>query len=367
MLAAIDLDDPRAGLKSRCTMYLFRMSTTDCVGCSSSASVASGAGRGEAPSDGASRKHLQQRSSHTSSSHTSSGSSQVVLHTRSEWMSAALPLSKKLPCPPCNFPRLSETERRRLLLEYSMRDMLRGTAQGGYESFEGRAKLEKFFADSKHTDRFLVGSGSGVGNNTSSNSSSSGGGGSGVSARSLRAALPTFRRESLVCRQVGNHTWSEECLGLTESELVFIGKSARSRNAERLRVPLQDVLSVKAVPEEDNPLPVPGCHCLVVSTVAKQYVFIMRGLVNRDAWAAMLGSLRSEIEYLAMRETFRGSNFDRLRQISYAPALNDTRSFTSSARGGIAGGTSQTTGRSGLVGGVVEGVVGSMVGGCSRC
>lgn len=65
-----------------------------------------------------------------------------------------------------------------------------------------------------------------------------------------------------------------------------VGFSAASAavGSMRLRVPIQDIIEVKSISTEDNPLPIDDCHGLVVSTFAKQYVIIVRGLSQRDDW-----------------------------------------------------------------------------------
>ena len=45
-----------------------------------------------------------------------------------------------------------------------------------------------------------------------------------------------------MCVQLGNFVWSEECLGLTVGDLVFIKHSNRLRGAVRLCLPLNTIL-----------------------------------------------------------------------------------------------------------------------------
>ena len=64
----------------------------------------------------------------------------------------------------------------------------------------------------------------------------------GLRAKRLRTGLAPFLMDSLVCVQLGNFMWSEECLGLTVGDLVFIKHSNRLRGAIRLCLPLNTIL-----------------------------------------------------------------------------------------------------------------------------
>ena len=65
----------------------------------------------------------------------------------------------------------------------------------------------------------------------------------GLQAKRLRTGLPPFLMDSLVCVQLGNYHWSEECLGLTVGDLIFIKHSNRLRGAIRLCLPLNTILT----------------------------------------------------------------------------------------------------------------------------
>jgi hypothetical protein len=65
----------------------------------------------------------------------------------------------------------------------------------------------------------------------------------GLQAKRLRTGLPPFLMDSLVCVQLGNYHWSEECLGLTLGDLIFIKHSNRLRGAIRLCLPLNTILT----------------------------------------------------------------------------------------------------------------------------
>lgn len=65
----------------------------------------------------------------------------------------------------------------------------------------------------------------------------------GLQAKRLRTGLAPFLMDSLVCVQLGNYHWSEECLGLTVGDLIFVKHSNRLRGAVRLCLPLNTILS----------------------------------------------------------------------------------------------------------------------------
>ena len=65
----------------------------------------------------------------------------------------------------------------------------------------------------------------------------------GLQAKRLRTGLAPFLMDSLACVQVGNYHWSEECLGLTVGDLIFVKHSNRLRGAVRLCLPLNTILS----------------------------------------------------------------------------------------------------------------------------
>ena len=67
----------------------------------------------------------------------------------------------------------------------------------------------------------------------------------GLRAKRLRTGLAPFLMDALVCVQLGNFVWSEECLGLTVGDLVFIKHSNRLRGAVRLCLPLNTILKGK--------------------------------------------------------------------------------------------------------------------------
>jgi hypothetical protein len=189
---------------------------------------------------------------------------QYVLHSFGEWKDA-LPLAKLPPQPP-NYTRYGDDMRRKSHLSWSYESIVKGPRS------DLQPILEDFLADTTNNEALLSFNASGVG------------------SKKLRASLPNFTMESLVCVQQGNYCWSEECMGITSDELVFIKPSKLLGNAVRLRIPLKDVLSVRKISEADSPLPIPGFHCFLIATFAKQYTVLIKGQENRDSWVSALQS-----------------------------------------------------------------------------
>lgn len=80
----------------------------------------------------------------------------------------------------------------------------------------------------------------------------------GLQAKRLRTGLAPFLMDSLVCVQLGNYHWSEECLGLTVGDLIFIKHSNRLRGAIRLCLPLNTIIEGNHTsPQSSYPLPSP--------------------------------------------------------------------------------------------------------------
>ena len=143
------------------------------------------------------------------------------------FLSPSLPLSLS-PVHFLSIRRMNEIGQRRYLLNQSYHHALslgKGDPSMKYE-------VQKFLliptkANDIH-DIFLEKSPSGILN--------------GLRAKRLRTGLAPFLMDSLVCVQLGNFMWSEECLGLTVGDLVFIKHSNRLRGAIRLCLPLNTIL-----------------------------------------------------------------------------------------------------------------------------
>lgn len=202
-----------------------------------------------------------------------------VLRSFGEWKDA-LPIVK-LPQQPPNYVRLADDMKRKASLAWSYNAVLHLSQYAG-----NRTDLATFLCDTAHSDAFLTSPGD-----------------FGVGSKKLRVSLPPFKKESLVCVQQGNFTWSQECMGLTLEELIFIKPSKMLGTAVRLRIPIKDILSVRKVTDADNPLPIPGCCCLLVATFAKQYCIMIRGQDVRDAW---LAALQTQVSYANGPASFTG-------------------------------------------------------------
>jgi hypothetical protein len=188
-----------------------------------------------------------------------------VLHSYGGWKSALSVF--KLPKQPPSYARYSDDMKRKVALSWSYECLLNGTHRPDL-----RGALDTVLNDTSNNDTLLRQMGHGVG------------------AKKLRADLPGFAMECMACVQQGNYTWAEECMGITGEELVFIKPSLRRGAVARLRIPLKDLQSVRKVSDADNPLPIPGFHCMLIATFAKQYSVVVRGLDTRDSWVAALQS-----------------------------------------------------------------------------
>lgn len=194
---------------------------------------------------------------------------QCVLRTYNEWQKL-FPIFKR------NFShnssRLSDTEKRRQDLEMSFRVAVRDTK----DDEAGRNKLVSFLVGGEHTTSFLTQSLAGVG--------------LGVSAKRLRSDVH-FRLETLVIVQSGNKFWSEEFMGLTTDELIFIKPPNRLGISSRLCLRFESILGVENVDDASLPFIISGCSALKISTFSREYVVMMRGLSFRNAWQNTLAHL----------------------------------------------------------------------------
>lgn len=149
-----------------------------------------------------------------------------ILRTYKEW-TAALPTSKPDPRP-FNFLRLSESEQRRQELNHSFKELYKKILP---KTPKYALKLRSFLSPAVHTQAFLSKEGT-----------------SWVSSVRLRHGLADFLMESVVSVQLSNVFWSEECMGLTRSELVFIKPSNRlTGKKSHLVIPLKSLLAVRRV------------------------------------------------------------------------------------------------------------------------
>lgn len=206
--------------------------------------------------------HLLEGKASSMASGGAPGHLQCVLRTYNEWQQL-FPIFKR--AANRNSSRLSDTEKRRQDLEMSFRVAVRDTKNDK----AARSKLLSFLIGGDHTTSFLTESLSGVG--------------LGVSAKRLRSDI-SFRLETLVIVQSGNKFWSEEFMGLTSDELVFIKPPNRLGISSRLCLRFESILSVENVDDALLPFCINGCSALKISTFSREYVVLMRGLSFRNAW-----------------------------------------------------------------------------------
>lgn len=118
----------------------------------------------------------------------------------------------------------------------------------------------------------------------------------GLQAKRLRTGLAPFLMDSLVCVQLGNYHWSEECLGLTVGDLIFIKHSNRLRGAIRLCLPLNTIIegyctsSFHSLPPSFNysTLLYPAnryiCHLRIFHCYKHQFFFMSDLSLTFHAW-----------------------------------------------------------------------------------
>ena len=254
--AVLEVDDDRSHKKGkRRTLYAFLANpadlATDCESCA----------------DGGVKVEIGPRRAR-----------KFVLRSFGEWKKS-LPVVKQRVIPPCQ-SRYSDDMKRKASLTWSYETVLLGR-----EHAATRSELARFLADTAHNEAFLAPNDRGVG------------------SKRLRESLPAFIRESLVCVQQSNYCWSQECMGLCAEELVFIKPSKLLGTAVRLRIPITDIISVRKVTDGDHPLSIPGFHCLMVATFARQYTILVRGVDERDGWLAALQSQSFQLTSPARRRT----------------------------------------------------------------
>lgn len=143
-----------------------------------------------------------------------------------------------------NYRRMSEIGRRR----YTLNQFYAHANNLGCGDPSMKYEVQKFLLVTKDAtdihENFLTKSPSGLLN--------------GLQAKRLRTGLAPFLMDSLVCVQLGNYHWSEECLGLTVGDLIFIKHSNRLRGAIRLCLPLNTIIEGNHSSSQSSSLPFPS-------------------------------------------------------------------------------------------------------------
>lgn len=239
-------------------------------------------------------------SPHASSSSNGSGITYCVLRSYKEWK-AVLPLIK-ISKKPAYYSRLSESEQRRVQLDFSYQYLLLEAER----DHSLRAKLDQFLGGGGHTESFLMSTilsktrttntANFLPSVTASINSSNSKNGNNSSHTSLRKALSkgisltigynqkADALESNVCVRTGNYQWSQEHLSLSEDHLVLKRPGKRLGSIVRHRIPLASVIDVRGVPDEEQPLNIPEVHALLITTFPRQYLLLVHGEEARDAW-----------------------------------------------------------------------------------
>ena len=113
----------------------------------------------------------------------------------------------------------------------------------------------------------------------------------GVASSRLRSGLPPMVLMDLVCVQLGNHFWSEECMGLTEDELIFIKPSGLLSSANRLRLPIGAIIGVKSVDPTAFPFQLRGpSRGIVISTFSRQFSILLPSATAVAKWVEALSA-----------------------------------------------------------------------------
>ncbi len=110
----------------------------------------------------------------------------------------------------------------------------------------------------------------------------------GVGSVRLRTGLGTFVMEAYALVQLGSFHWSEEYLGLTDTELVFVKPPSRFGFAKRIVLPLQSVISVHSVEDDDLPFLLPNIKAFAICTFSRSYLVMIRGEDMKSIWVDVL-------------------------------------------------------------------------------
>jgi hypothetical protein len=123
--------------------------------------------------------------------------------------------------------------------------------------------------------------------------------GGGVGSKKLRAGILPFILESYCCVQIGNFFWSQEYIGLTTDELVFIKPASRLGVSKRITLPLLALNSVRVVTNTELPFTLGGTGAFSVSTFSRVFLLFVKEDL-RDLWIRMLGDKITEKRQLSI-------------------------------------------------------------------
>ncbi len=226
--------------------------------------------------------------------------------------------------------RLAESELRRQNLELSFRTLLNmdgledegdsvrkdygdgpnrfspDRAKASKDGKKASGKLRDFLSDETHNAAFLerpeVGGG--------------------VGSRKLRQGLEDFSHESYACVQVGNFHFSEEYLGLTSEELVFIKPSSRLLGSKkRLKLSLLSIMSVQPVDDADTLFVLAGVKSFSVTTFSSHFVLMVKGQDARDQWVQHIA--HGIARYKQRGISSQDLGYSMVTRESFAPTEND--------------------------------------------
>ena len=165
-----------------------------------------------------------------------------------------------------SYKRLDEAGQRRLLLENAYQEIISS------DDVTLKNKLELFLSIETHNDSFLL-----SGTQT------------GMNSIKLRSHIPTFTMHCLVCVKIGNYNWSEEYMGINNSDLVFI-----KYHQKALIIPINKIIKVKMNEFSESELVMPGIFTIIITTFSRQYKVMIRGADIAEAWVSMINKFKEE-------------------------------------------------------------------------
>jgi Protein of unknown function, DUF547 len=194
----------------------------------------------------------------------SDGGKECILRSYMEW-SSMLPITKVRP-KPLNYDRLSDIDQRRQELDRSFKEIF---LNAGYQNPGLRDKLNAFLSSGTHTGAFLTPTFHGVG------------------SPKLLAGIRDILMTSLVCVQVSNTLWSEECMVLTRDQLIFLKHSSKS-SGSKSAIDLRSIIGVRRIDGIQGQLVIGGTGSLLISTFSRQYLVMVRGQQVCDDWDSFI-------------------------------------------------------------------------------
>jgi hypothetical protein len=132
--------------------------------------------------------------------------------------------------------------------------------------------------------------------------------GGGVGSRKLRTGISAFAFESYCCVQQGGFFWSQEYIGLTEDELVFIKPASRLGVSKRITLPLLALKEIRAVPDSELPFTICTAKAFSVSTFSRVFLLLVKSSDLQGMWIeTLLHTMQARRRALLYNNTDTGS------------------------------------------------------------